>query len=434
MAHRLANGTWRVLIRRKGHPTIDRTFATAKEAAEFESQQRTLLDQARSLWSPSMTLEEATRQYLASTLFSQKTAHTQTTERTRLKNVLAALGKFSLSQLENGQRISAYRDDSARRISERTGKRVSPDSVRLELAALSAVFHWAVENRILVRNPLIGMRRPHGQPRRRRLFEHEEINLVATMFDKRATEELKQAARFLVIQRELGCRPGELATLRRDDIDAAARAARFRDTKHKREDRIVHLTDNAVKAITQQLAHARVSAPDSPFLFSSRSRYGGVPLPASFARYVKLLRAEKVVDVDLHAHAVRREYVSNAFENGLSHADVMRMTGHRSYAAVQTYNRSQNLHPEVRKRLDREATKRKEQLFRAFADALEITPDELRGFLTAHRALGEAAPDFERRQAAAKPGQTAAAASKPKRVGRGRGSGGNGACDADARE
>jgi hypothetical protein len=121
MAHILPNGTWRVLIRRHGHPTIDQVFESQGEAEAFERDKKTELDGAKALWSPSMTLAQAARQYQRSTLFTGKTPRTQSTERTRLNAVLAELGEYSLEQLENGQRIVAFRDKRVSRVSEKTG-------------------------------------------------------------------------------------------------------------------------------------------------------------------------------------------------------------------------------------------------------------------------------------------------------------------------
>lgn len=387
MAHQLGNGRWRVLIRRKGRPTIDRTFDRQDEAERFEAQSIADLNADRALWSPSMTLAEAARQYMRSTLFTSKTLHTQTTERTRLKPVLDALGKYSLEALENGQRIAAFRDRRASRVSPKTQRRVRPDSVRLELAALSAVFLWAVENRIVTRNPLRGMHRPRGKPRRRRVFEHEQLNMVAAMYATEYSEEEHEAARFICLQRELGCRPGELAAVRRADIDLDGRALTFRDTKDEGRDRTVHLTTLVVDALAAQLVYAEATHPDSPFVFTSLSRTGKVPVPINYRRLVQMMRDLRVVDPDFHAHACRREFTSAAFENGMTHADVMRVTGHRSYAAVQMYNVSENLHPRARKRLDEEAKLRAGDRARALAEHLGIPLDELRSFIAERKAI-----------------------------------------------
>ncbi|GIL05407.1 MAG: hypothetical protein BroJett031_19270 [Betaproteobacteria bacterium] len=59
--HSLSDRAFSVRIRRKAQATIDRSFATLKEAVEFEGQRPALLDNARSLSSPSMTLEAILR-------------------------------------------------------------------------------------------------------------------------------------------------------------------------------------------------------------------------------------------------------------------------------------------------------------------------------------------------------------------------------------
>jgi integrase len=53
----------------------------------------------------------------------------------------------------------------------------------------------------------------------------EELNVfLLAKNSARAHERLNEDARFVAIQRELGCRPGELSGLLRHDIDLRARA------------------------------------------------------------------------------------------------------------------------------------------------------------------------------------------------------------------
>lgn len=392
MAHKLPNGKFRVTLRHSGLPTIDKTFDTLAEAEAFQAAKEAEIAASKSIWGPEMTLAEAARQYKGSLLFSSKTLRTQRTELGRLKPVLEALGGFSLANLENGQRIVAYRDERARRVSKKTGRKVSLDDVRLELAALSAVFAWVVENRILARNPLVGIKRPQGKPRRRRVYEDEELNLLSAMVAEHLSDDQREAARFLIIQRELGCRPSELTGLKREDVDLDHAAVIFRDTKDQARDRTVHLTEHVRDALASQLVHGAATNWDSPFVFTSRSLVGRHPVPAYYRRYVQIVKALKLVDTDYHAHANRREFTSAAFENGMTHADVMKVTGHRTYAAVQMYNVSQGLAPRVRERIDAEAKLRASDRTRALAAELGVSVADLMALIEARKPKLPSAP------------------------------------------
>ncbi len=390
MATRLPNGKFRVQIRKKGIAPIHGIFATEEEATAFEQAENARVAQGCALWTPQMTFAEARDAYLGSTLFSDKAPHSQATERTRLKPVIAALGKFSLENLENGQHLARYRDRRSKAISPRTKKKISADSVRLELAAAAAVFAWAKGNRVLTRNPADGITRPHGPDRARRFYEHEELNLLGAMFADDFPENLRQAARFITLQREIGCRPGELAALLRQDTDLENRASAFRDTKNG-DTRTIPLTKPAMDILATQLVYGAAMDSNSPFVFTSLSRSGRMPVPYGYKTAVNLLREAGVVDLDFVAHAGRREFASNAFENGLSHADVMKLTGHRSYAAVEVYNQSKALHPDVRKRIDAESKMRRLAMLHALAEEFGIPRDAVDDFVRANQTTSIAA-------------------------------------------
>lgn len=243
------------------------------------------------------------------------------------------------------------------------------------------MFGWAVENRVLTRNPAVGIKRPRGRQRERRVYEHEELNVLGTMFATEVPEQLKEAARFVALQRELGCRPGELSCVLRPDVDVENRALRFRFTKHKGQTRTIPLLQAALDILARQLVYGAGTATASPFVFTSLSRSGRVPIPFHYKTAIARLREAGIVDPDFSAHAARHGFVSSGFENGLSHADIMKMTGHHSYAAVEIYNQSGTLHPEVRKRIGAEAATRKQALLRTLMQEFGTPDDAIDDFI-----------------------------------------------------
>lgn len=76
--------------------------------------------------------------------------------------------------------ISNYRDERLNSIHERTKKKISGNTVRLELAFLSSVFKLAqVEWGVCNNNPVLAVRKPKiGKGRERRLLKSEERKIT----------------------------------------------------------------------------------------------------------------------------------------------------------------------------------------------------------------------------------------------------------------
>jgi len=64
------------------------------------------------------------------------------------------------------------------------------------------------------------------------------------------------------------------------------------------------------------------------------------------------MKASGQIGHDFHAHAMRREFISRAIEDGLSYADIRKQTGHHSTQAIEIYDEALSTAPETRKRLD----------------------------------------------------------------------------------
>lgn len=402
MPTKLPNGTYRVQIRVSGFPTIDRTFNSLKAAETFEREQREQIRLGPTPLTQDLRFDAAVELYQRSGQFRKKKPTTQKTERSRIQRAVEALGAYSLENLADGQRIRLFVDtlhDGQLRILERKpngrlgvkrGARrrdgdpdgtLRNESIRLEIAAISSVMNWAVAMGILVSNPIKHMPRPSDLPRRRRLHRDEELAIftLAIREDVAGTQ-MGEDVRFIALLRELGCRPGELAELRREDIDLQGRALRFRDTKNG-TDRTVPIVEAVADLLSPQLVHAELQAPSSPFLFTSFGR-DGTARRFYYRTSVDRLRKEGVVEPDFFAAACRREHASAAFEHGLHHEDIRKQTGHKSIKALEIYNVSDALHPDARRRLESEARRRAMERFEDMAAALQVSVTELQAFVT----------------------------------------------------
>ena len=356
--YQLPGGRWRAQIRRKGLPVFDKVFRTRDEAERAHDEQLSL--PARGFVPVDLTLRELWSRYAVSVEYRQKSEHTQRTEATRIKPVLAGLGAYALRHLESSPAlIYDYIDRRAVAVSERTGRVLSSTSIRLEIAAISAVCLWAKKRRFIAENFVRHISRPGPTQRKRRVAAVELAALhEATAHD---LPRVAEAARFVRLLRLLGCRPGELAGLRCEDIALDAASLTFRRTKHERRDRTVHVPEAAAATIAQQIVAINAAAPRSPYLFPTtrrgqedcapQERWG----PYNYPWAIKLLRSQGIVAPDFHAHAARREFVSRAIEDGLEYSVIRKQTGHHSTAAIEIYDQGLATAPEVRDAFDRHA-------------------------------------------------------------------------------
>ncbi len=368
----LSNGRWRVQVRKKGFPGFDKVFATEGEARAAET--AVLGKQQAVHHTAEITLQAAWERYVESQDFHQKSDHTQRTESARIQPVLRELGGYSLKNLEQAPHvIYDYIDQRSKIVSVRTKHRLSPTTIRLEIAALSAVVIWAQRRKLVHSNFVRLIQRPGMSKRKRRVPSREQAALDNAVVNFQLPM-LAQAARFHLLLRHLGCRPGELAQVLRKDILMAKKELLYRNTKYRGEDRRVHITDRALGLLDAQLKYALENEPDSPFLFSTKSRRGGW-VPYNYSWGVKLLRGYGVVGEDFHAHAMRREFISRAIEAGLNYSVIRKQTGHHSTQAIEIYDEGLSTAPEICKELDRLDASLSDELFFASFENMGATPE-----------------------------------------------------------
>ena len=156
-------GNWRAVIRKKGWPTAAKTFRTKMDAQDWA--RRTEDEMVRGVYidrAPSgrMTLRAAMARYLTEvTLTKGKTSIPR--EKNRANIILQVLGDYSLAAI-TPQLVADYRDQRMTTPSPRTGKLLSGNTVRLELALLSHLFTVAIQEWGigLTHNPVAFMRKP----------------------------------------------------------------------------------------------------------------------------------------------------------------------------------------------------------------------------------------------------------------------------------
>lgn len=362
----LASGRWRLQIRRKTLK-VDELYDSEEEAKAAE---QALLG-AHVDVSKGMTLAQLWERYTGSQMFEEKADNTQRTERTHIKPVLEAFGDCTAADLEaDVGAIYDYIEARRKVVSKRTGKKLSNTTRRLELAALSSLIAYAKQRRLVRENFVASISRPAQGKRKRRVAPVEQGKLA--LFSRNSDPDIAKAARFMLLIRHLGCRPGELAELRAADVELDARQLLFRDTKNK-TDRRVHITSDAATLLHLQLPD---KPEDSPYVFSTWSKNKRQWVPYNYCNGVRRLKELEVIDADMYAHAGRREFISRAVEAGVPLMTIKKQTGHKSTQALEIYDEGLTTAPEVRAALDALAsTVSKENLMSVF-DALGMTDEQ----------------------------------------------------------
>lgn len=335
---RQVGGRYRVQIRRK-NLQFDKTFETEAEAKQMEKR----LLAAPVLQAEGVTLAALCERYQGSLQFKQKAEHTKATEKTRIKPVLEKLGGYSLGALEKETHlIYDYIDQRGQAKSSKTGRPLSNSSVRLEVAALSAVIAFAKNRQLVRENFVANISRPVTKRRKRRVSNLEQGALQR--YARSSDFLLATASRFLLLIRHLGCRPGELASLKVADVKLNLRHLTFRDTKNG-QDRLAHITSDA-----QQMLQLQIDDLDAncPYVFATWSKKQNIWRPYNYAYGVKKLRSKEVIPADYAAHAGRREFISRAIESSVSFGTIKKQTGHKSTQALEIYDEGLSTAPEIR--------------------------------------------------------------------------------------
>ncbi|MBB2777969.1 UNVERIFIED_ORG: integrase [Comamonas terrigena] len=361
----LPGGKYRVQIRRKSLQ-LDEVFSTEAEAKEVEA--RVLSKHTKK---DGLTLARLWEMYVNSSQFDDKSEQTKATERSRIKPVLGELGGYALGELEANTHIIYEYIDARRKVtSQRTGKRLSNSSVRLEIAALSAVVEFAKKRQMIRANFVSGISRPAASKRKRRVSSKEQGQLQ--IYARNSDPRIAQIARFLILIRHLGCRPGELKALRVSSVNLDRRELTFFETKNGK-DRCVHVTSDAAQILHLQLN----DLPDNcPYVFGTWSPRAKTWVPYNYASGVSLLRDQGIIDKDYAAHAGRREFISRAIESNIPYGTIKKQTGHQSTQALEIYDEGLSTAPEIRAELDRLAQKVQNENLLGTFEALGLTAEQ----------------------------------------------------------
>jgi len=302
-----SNG-WQAQIRKKGQPSITKTFTQRKDALTWANIIESEIDRGvyvdRSIAERAI-LNDLLDRYRTDILPSLRSAKS---ELSRLQHLRSQFGLFSLAQIKSHD-LAEYRDMRLRL--------VGPQSVKHELGLL---------NRILrIAHSEWGYTLPHGIPavsmpklphgRERRLQGDEEAVLL---------NELKQTPivqNIVCIAIETAMRRSEILNIERDHINAEQRLLIIPVTKTDTP-RTIPLSSRALESINRL----------TNLLAGTHPRFRSDSVTQSFSRACK-----RAGITNLHFHDLRHEATSRLFEKGLNVMEVALVTGHKSLSMLHRY-------------------------------------------------------------------------------------------------
>lgn len=322
------SGTWKAVIRKVGWPTASKTFRTKRDAEDWA--RRTEDEMVRGVFvqralAERQTLEKALDRYLREVTVT-KSDFTQRGERSKAKQLVEKLGKYSLAAI-TPDIVAQYRDD---RLVE--GK--SNNTVRLELALLGHLFTVAIQEwgMGLTYNPVANIRKPSpGEGRDRRLRQDEETMLLQAA-DSHSNPMLGWIVRIALAT---GMRSNEIVTLKRSQVDVQKRVVVLTKTKNG-SSRTVPLSLEATRVFKLALSNPVRPIDCDLVFFGEPGKDTKTRRPYTFNKIFLQLK-KRIGLEDLHFHDLRHEAVSRLVEAGLSDQKVAAISGHRSMQMLKRY-------------------------------------------------------------------------------------------------
>lgn len=192
-----------------------RTFRTKKEAERYERSQQTAIEQG--LWvdprAGKVTLEAWAAEWQA-TVVHLRTS-TQRIYAANLRNhILPELGQVQLGKLTPSI-LRAWLSGLTTKVGGH-GARLAPGSVAQAYRTLNRVLMAAVNDELLGRNPLRGVKPPRTEPQPMRFLSHAEVASLAAAIDP-------SYRALVLVAAYTGMRAGELIGLRRKHVDLLRR-------------------------------------------------------------------------------------------------------------------------------------------------------------------------------------------------------------------
>lgn len=325
--HKDGSLTYRVKIRRKGHPTLSQTFKLKTRAKQYIHKIESDINQGAHLAdieATKRTLAEAIDRYIQFTLTKKpKSLKQQTMQLTWWKQ---QIGDLKLAQVTPAV-LSECREVLANEHTHKGTVR-SGSTVNRYISAISHLFTVAIKEWGWINsNPcskVSKLKEPRG---RVRFLDDGEREKLLKACKKSSNEYLYT---IVIIALSTGARRNEIMHLTRDDVDLKQNILIFRDTKNKTT-RAVPLRCHARELVVKLL---QAPKPHTKLLFPSNI----IPdQPYDIRKaWEKAIRASGIENFLFHD--LRHTAASYLTMSGASLIEVAEILGHRTLSMVQRYS------------------------------------------------------------------------------------------------
>lgn len=205
---------------------------------------------------------------------------------------------------------------------------------------LRAFLVYLVEEQVLERNPMDGMKRPQVPETAPRVLKDEEIRRLLSTCSGKSFEDRRDEALIRVFL-DTGARRAEVANLRLSDDptvnDVDLDGGRLRVIGKGQRERVVAIGSRTTRAIDRYLRlRARHPHADLPWLWISAK---GRLAERTIWKMVKT-RGERAGIPGLHPHLARHTFADNWLAHEGQEGDLMSLGGWRSVAVMRRYARS----------------------------------------------------------------------------------------------
>jgi len=326
-AIRKRGSRWEAQVRRKGYPSLTRSFDSHADATAWARDQERAIDRAE-VPSNQRELKRYTVSDLLERYEREITARKRGADRERSKLRVIRSHHISKATLDKvtGAMVAQYRDTRL--------KTVASGTVRRELAILQHCFEVARKewDLAVASNPVRQITLPSpGRARQRRLTP-EDLKTFWHAVDRARAHWVRP---LIILAIETGMRRGELLSIRWEDVDLNSRVIQLTKTKSGYE-RIVPLSPAALQMLSSMPRDTDHVFPVKPYAV----RQG-------WDRLIKRAGVQ-----DLRFHDLRHEAVSRLFELGLNVPEVALISGHRDPRMLFRYT-----HPRPEKIAEKLASK-----------------------------------------------------------------------------
>jgi integrase len=191
---------------------------------------------------------------------------------------------------------------------------------------LGGILSFAVSEGIISSNPAVGVKRPAGKPRQRRLTADEYRKLARALSEAEMEGETTQATNGIRLLAMTGCRLGEIQNLNWVEVDETGGCFRLEDTKEGASVRPIG------RPVFDLLAHIKKDNTSAFVLPSIRGvgAFGGMP------KACKRIIARAALS-DVTPHTLRHSFASVAGDLGFSESTIAALLGHAKGSVTSRY-------------------------------------------------------------------------------------------------